>query len=65
MFASGLWLVAILIFAVGNAAAFVLELVVVAIQALRLTYYELFSRIYSGEGRPFEPWHLTVSKEGS
>jgi V/A-type H+-transporting ATPase subunit I len=65
LFAAGIWYAAIPVFVAGNAAAFVLELVVVAIQALRLTYYELFSRIYSGEGRPFEPWHLTVIKEGS
>jgi V/A-type H+-transporting ATPase subunit I len=65
MFAAGLWYAAIPVFLVGNALGFALELVVVAIQALRLTYYELFSRIYSGEGRPFEPWHLTVIKEGS
>jgi V/A-type H+-transporting ATPase subunit I len=65
MFSAGLWFAAIPVFLIGNALAFVLELVVVAIQALRLTYYELFSRIYSGEGRPFEPWHLTVIKEAS
>ncbi|HEX9100293.1 MAG TPA: V-type ATPase 116kDa subunit family protein [Candidatus Dormibacteraeota bacterium] len=65
LFAAGFWYAAIPVFVVGNAIGFVLELVVVAIQALRLTYYELFSRIYSGEGRAFEPWHLTVIKEGS
>jgi V/A-type H+/Na+-transporting ATPase subunit I len=65
MAASGWWVVAVLVFVVGNAAGFTLELVVAGIQALRLEYYELFSRIYSGEGRPFEPWRLTVIKEGS
>jgi V/A-type H+-transporting ATPase subunit I len=65
MFSAGFWYAAIPVFLIGNGLGFVLELVVVAIQALRLTYYELFSRIYSGEGRPFEPWHLTVIKEGS
>jgi V/A-type H+-transporting ATPase subunit I len=63
MFAAGLWFVAVPVFLIGNALAFVLELVVVSIQALRLTYYELFSRIYAGEGRPFDPWHLRVIKE--
>ncbi|HSP08879.1 MAG TPA: V-type ATPase 116kDa subunit family protein [Candidatus Dormibacteraeota bacterium] len=63
--AAGVWYVAILVFLVGNAVGFALELLVAGIQALRLEYYELFSRIYSGEGRPFNPWHLTVVKEDS
>jgi V/A-type H+-transporting ATPase subunit I len=65
LFASGAWLAAIPLFLIGNAVGFTLELVVAGIQALRLEYYELFSRIYSGEGRPFKPWHLTVIKEAS
>jgi V/A-type H+-transporting ATPase subunit I len=60
---AGLWFAAVPVFLVGNAAGFTLELVVAGIQALRLEYYELFSRIYSGEGRPFKPWHLKVVKE--
>ena len=31
-----------------------------AMQALRLEYYELFSRIFDGEGRPFRPWHVPL-----
>ncbi len=31
------------------------------IQALRLEYYELFSRIFEGEGRPFRPWHVPLA----
>jgi V/A-type H+-transporting ATPase subunit I len=65
LFGAGLWFAAIPLFLVGNAAGFTLELVVAGIQALRLEYYELFSRIYSGEGRPFKPWHLKVVKEDS
>jgi V/A-type H+-transporting ATPase subunit I len=34
---------------------------VVGIQALRLEYYELFSRVFDGEGRPFRPWHVPLS----
>jgi V/A-type H+-transporting ATPase subunit I len=49
-------LAAILVFVVGNALAFALEALVAAIQALRLEYYELFSRIFQSEGRPFRPW---------
>lgn len=47
---------AILVFVVGNAITFGLEALVAGIQALRLEYYELFSRIFLSEGRPFRPW---------
>ncbi|MGN8247066.1 V-type ATPase 116kDa subunit family protein [Cellulomonas soli] len=47
---------AVLLFLVGNALTFVLEALVVAIQALRLEYYELFSRVFLTEGRAFRPW---------
>lgn len=46
-----------LVLVVGTALAFVLEALVVAIQALRLEYYELFSRVFEAEGRAFRPWH--------
>jgi V/A-type H+-transporting ATPase subunit I len=55
---AGWWLPAALLFLVGNAAAFALEGLVAAVQALRLEYYELFSRIFIGEGRAFRPWHV-------
>lgn len=47
---------AVLVFLVGNAITFALEGLVAAIQALRLEYYELFSRVFTDEGRPFKPW---------
>ena len=47
---------AVLFFLVGNAITFALEGLVAAIQALRLEYYELFSRVFTDEGRPFQPW---------
>jgi V/A-type H+-transporting ATPase subunit I len=52
---------AVLVFTVGNVVAFALEGLVAAIQALRLEYYELFSRIFDTEGRPFDPWHIPLS----
>ena len=38
---------------VGNAIVMGVEIMVVAIQALRLNYYEVFSRFYAGSGQPF------------
>lgn len=54
---------AALVFIVGNVLAFALEALVAALQALRLEYYELFSRIFTGEGRVFAPWRVTVIDE--
>jgi V/A-type H+-transporting ATPase subunit I len=42
----------------GNAVAIVLEGLVAAVQALRLEYYEFFSKFQSGTGRRFEPFCL-------
>ncbi|MEU1273749.1 V-type ATPase 116kDa subunit family protein [Streptomyces sp. NPDC005799] len=49
---------ALLVFVVGNALAFALEGLVAGVQALRLEFYELFSRVFDAEGRPFRPWHV-------
>ena len=54
------WAAAVLLFAIGNAIAFTLEALVAGVQALRLEYYELFSRVFAGEGRPFRPWRFPV-----
>ena len=54
---------ALLVFIAGNSLAFGLEALVAALQALRLEYYELFSRIFAREGRVFAPWRLTVLDE--
>lgn len=56
---------AIVVFAVGNALAFSLEALVAGIQAMRLEYYELFSRVFVTQGHPFRPWHLPVCPEES
>jgi len=57
-------LAAVLVFLLGNALAFALEALVAGIQALRLEYYELFSRIFQVEGRPFHPWSPVLSPAG-
>jgi V/A-type H+-transporting ATPase subunit I len=54
-------LAAVVIFLAGNAVAFALEGLVAGIQALRLEFYELFSRIFDSEGRPYRPWHIPLS----
>jgi V/A-type H+/Na+-transporting ATPase subunit I len=66
----GLWhrgalpaVAAVAVFAVGNVVSFGLEALVAAVQALRLEYYELFSRIFAVEGRPFRPWHIPLVDE--
>ena len=51
---------AVLVFVLGNALTFALEALVAGVQALRLEYYELFSRIFAGEGRTFSPWHIPL-----
>ena len=53
----------VLVFAAGTALAFSLEALVAAIQALRLEYYELFSRVFTGQGEPFRPWHVPVAPD--
>lgn len=45
----------------GNLFILILEGAIVTIQALRLEYYEGFSRFYSGDGKEFKP--LTLSLE--
>jgi V/A-type H+-transporting ATPase subunit I len=54
---------AVVVFVVGNAAAFALEALVAGVQAMRLEYYELFSRVFAGEGEPFSPWRISVVDE--
>lgn len=42
----------------GNLLVMVMEALLVAIQVMRLEFYEMFSRYYTGEGRPFTPLKL-------
>lgn len=57
----GGWLGAAAVLVLGNAIAFALEALVAGVQALRLEYYELFSRVFETQGRPFRPWHVTTA----
>ena len=59
------WVLAVAAFLVGNAVAFALEALIAAVQALRLSYYELFSRVFAAEGSPFRPWHIPVEETAS
>ncbi|WP_341953425.1 V-type ATPase 116kDa subunit family protein [Salinibacterium sp. TMP30] len=54
------YVAAVLLFLVGNVLTFALEALVAGIQALRLEYYEIFSRIFAAEGRQFRPWAPAV-----
>lgn len=54
---------AVVALVLGNVVSFALEALVAAVQALRLAYYELFSRVFSAEGRPFQPWHVPITSE--
>jgi V/A-type H+-transporting ATPase subunit I len=59
----GWWgvLAAAVVFVAGTLVAFALEALVAAVQALRLEFYELFSRIFAGQGQPFRPWHIPTA----
>lgn len=45
----------------GNVFVSVLETLLVCIHVLRLQYYEMFSRFYDGDGRPFRP--IKINRE--
>jgi V/A-type H+-transporting ATPase subunit I len=55
---AGHWLTLLL----GNVVIIVLEGAIVAIQALRLMYYEGFSRFFSGDGVEFVPLRLSPQR---
>ncbi len=42
----------------GNLVVMLLEGIVAGVQALRLEYYEFFSKFFPGNGRPFSPFRL-------
>jgi len=50
---------------VGNALVMVIEAVLVFIQVLRLEFYELFGRFYSGLGSPFTPVRVDYAAAGT
>lgn len=45
----------IIVIIIGNIFVIGMEGLIVGIQSLRLEFYEIFSRFYEGEGRPFTP----------
>ena len=47
----------------GNAIVVVLEGMIVAIQAIRLQYYEFFSKFFNETGREFEPYKFEYKKD--
>lgn len=49
----------ILIVIVGNGIVMAMEGLLVGIQVLRLEFYEIFSRFFHGDGRPFRPVKLS------
>lgn len=53
-----LW--AVLVFVFGTLVIVLLEGMIVAIQSLRLEYYEFFGKFFRGEGRRYEPFDLKV-----
>jgi V/A-type H+-transporting ATPase subunit I len=57
---AGHWITVVL----GNLFVLVLEGAIVAIQVLRLEYYEGFSRFYRGDGVPFKPLVLGPAQAG-
>jgi V/A-type H+-transporting ATPase subunit I len=68
--ASALWgaggvlpLAGVVVFVLGNVVTFALQAIVAGVQALRLEYYELFSKVFVSEGRPFQPWSVPTTRE--
>ncbi len=49
----------LLVIVLGNALVIGLEGLVVSIQAMRLEYYEFFSKFFSGQGKAYHPFKLT------
>lgn len=47
---------------IGNIFVMGLEGLIASIQALRLVYYETFSRFYSSDGKPFKPAKIVFEK---
>jgi len=44
----------------GNLIVIVMEALLVSIQTLRIEYYEMFSRFFSGDGKPYKPVNATT-----
>ena len=48
----------VIVMILGNALVIALEALLTGIQSLRLEFYEMFSRYYAGQGKPFEPVNI-------
>ena len=55
----------VLILVFGNAGAILLEGIIASVQALRLQYYEFFSKFFTGGGRAFKPFRLGAGEPDS
>ncbi len=44
---------------IGNLLVIAVEGLIVGIQVLRLEFYEIFSRFFSGKGKPYKPFSIT------
>lgn len=53
----------ILIVIAGNIIVMAMEALLVAIQVMRLEFYEMFSRYYNGDGRPYRPLESTSGEK--
>jgi len=51
-----IWTTLLVVF--GNAVVIVLEGLVVAVQTMRLEYYEFFGKFFTGEGQAYKPFDL-------
>lgn len=54
----------VLVIIAGNLVAILLEGVIAAVQALRLEYYEFFSKFFAGDGQAFVPFRLGAARDG-
>ena len=52
-----------IVFIIGNVFVMCLEGLIVGIQVLRLEFYELFGRFYSGTGVPYQPFTVHFRRE--
>ncbi|MBR1422566.1 MAG: ATPase [Ruminococcus sp.] len=52
-----------IVLVIGNLFVMAMEGMIVAIQIIRLEFYEMFSRFYDGGGKPFEPISLKFSAQ--
>ncbi len=55
-----LW--SVVVFALGTAVVIALEGLIVAIQIMRLEYYEFFSKFFHGEGTRYDPFRLDLDE---